>query len=258
MDGGDDYSVLGQDASSCVAASTSACAPAAVAVGTISPVVATLMAATDAPTVSGLAALQTFWQAAMPLNPNLPTDFPTFLSQLEQSLITTSSGATQDKVFTIDVQGIGNEIQVGGTPGYFDSGTVPMTTAQVTTAMQALATQGSGALPTTMNAFTAVLTNSATTVNFLAAMTYTAEASGGQVVQAAETAGNAIISTATTALAWQNYIIWGAVAFAAFLLYIKFGGKLSKSSAPEMKTNPKRSGKGKKGSRTVKMTATQS
>lgn len=205
---------------------------------TLGDVVADLQAATDADTVAGLAALTLFWQAAQPLNPQIPADFPSFLTALENSLV--PAGTTQDAVFKIKVSGLGTQVNLGGTPGYFDSGTVPMTTAQVTSAMQALATQGNGALPTDMNGFTAALTGSATTVNFLSAMTYTAEASGGQVVAAAQAAGNAIIATASTALAWKNYIIWGAVALGVFLLYIKFGGKLGSGEPEKIAANPKR------------------
>jgi hypothetical protein len=251
MDGiSDEYATLGfgQDAAPCTcAAAVSSCAaaitPCAVAASSSVPSggIAALLASTDPDVIAGLNALTVFWQAAMPLNPQLPTDFPSFLSALEQSLVPGQTGATQDNIFTIQVQGIGTQVNVGGTPGFFSTGTVPMTSAQVATAMQALASQGSGKLPTNMNGFTAALTGSATTVNFLSAVTYTAEASTAQVAQAAQAAGNAIIDTASTALAWKNYLIWGAVAFGAFLLYIKFGGKLSSGKpTEEVKANPSR------------------
>jgi hypothetical protein len=221
--------------------------------------------ATDADTVAGINALKFFWQAAGPLNPQMPADFGAFLQGLKAALVPTTLQNrwpgyvgplypnNPDAVFKQKVAGIGLMVNSGGTSsaGFFStlfnsaSDVTPMTAAQVQSAMSALAQQGSGKIPADFNSFTAVLTNSATQVNFLDALWFTATASAANVVQGAQAAGNAVIATGEGALnalnifaQYESYFIFGGVAIAGLVAYKLYLKPMSKRMG--LATNPRR------------------
>lgn len=229
--------------------------------GYFGDVVSDLQSSTDPDIIAGLNALQIFWQAAQSLNPQMPTDFPSFLEGLEQALVPASAEVAwpgyvgmyyptnQDQVFRLKVSGIGQMINVGGTaPGFLStlfssSSTTPMTSDQVTAAMQSLAQQGNGAIPTDFNSFQAVLTNSATSVNFMSTLWYVAGATAAQVVQGTAAAGQALVNTAAGAVdtlnifaEYEPYFLAGAAVIAAYVAYTVY----VKPFTPRHVTNPRR------------------
>lgn len=205
-------------------------------------VISDIQNATDPDTVEGLKALTYFWQAAQPLNSQMPTDFPTFLKGLQTALVPTSAENAwpgyvgvyypnaPDAVFKLKVSGIGNMANVGGnsSEGFFstllhlNSDVSPMTDDQVQAAMQQLATQGGGKIPADFNAFVAAFQGEAESVSFLDALWYTIGATAAQAVQGAEAVGNAALSTAQGILAYKNYLLIGAGVLGAALLYLRF------------------------------------
>lgn len=216
-------------------------------------VISDVQAATDSDTVMGLKALHYFWQDAMTLNPQIPSDFPTFLAGLKNALVPATDADrwpgyvgpnypnNGDAVFKVKIAGIGNMANVGGTaPSLWDKLTgsggdvTPMTDDQVQASMQALAQQGGGKIPTDFNSFAAVFTNVATQVNFFDALWYTVAATAHDVGAGAAAAGQGLLDAGSTILAYKNYIMLGAAALASLILYMRFVPK-------RVKTNPKRS-----------------
>jgi hypothetical protein len=200
-----------------------------------------LQASGDADTIAGLNALHIFWQAAQAYNSSLPSDFTSFLQGLERALVPVSQAdvlpgytgglhpaGTQDQVFTLQIQGIGNMCNTAGSGSFWDifssgEGTAhPMEDTQIQSAMQNLAAQGHGNLPTSLGMFAAVLQDAATQVSFLQAAWFAVEATAVQAGQAAQAVGEAALSTAQSILAYRNYILLGVAALAGLILYKKF------------------------------------
>lgn len=229
-------------------------------------VVSELQAATDADTVAGMQALTYFWQDAQGLNPQMPRDFGLFMQGLEQALVpTTEAGRwpgyvgplypnNPDAVFKAKVAGIGTMINTGGTSsgGFFSTlfsqggTTTPLSDDQVQTTMQALANLGGGKIPADFNSFAAVLTNSATTVNFTDALWYTVTASAANVVQGAQAAGNTALNVGQGALTalntfaqYETYLLAGAAALAGYVAYTLYLKPLSPKQNPKQ-SRPKR------------------
>jgi hypothetical protein len=208
-----------------------------------------LQSSTDPDTLAGVQALQQFWQFAQPLNAQLPTDFGSFLVLLEQAWCPVSQAAAwpgyvgsyfptnTDAAFEAKVAGVGTQINVGGVAtGFFTNflnalsnttpDITPITPDQVTSAMQALATQGNGQIPADYNQVTAVLQDSSTQVSFLQMVSAVAGMSTGQSAQAVQQVGQAAINVGQGALSavntfaqYETYFIVGGAALAAFLAY---------------------------------------
>jgi len=218
-------------------------------------VISDITSSTDPDMQAGVQALQTFWQAAMPLNAQMPTDFPTFLQGLQAALVPTSAAVAwpgyvgiyypnhPDQVFQLKVSGIGNMVNVGGTSsqGFFSTllhtapDVTPMTPSQVQSAMQALATQGGGKIPTDFNAFTAVLQNSAVQVDFLSALWYTVTATAGQVAAGAEQVGESVMNVGTFLNQYKTYLLIGGAALLGLAVFVRVSGKM-----PGLSRNPRK------------------
>ncbi len=227
-----------------------------------------VQSASDADTVAGIKALNYFWQAAQPLNSQMPTDFTAFLQGLKSALVPSDAASAWpgyvgpyypskgDDVFKIKVAGIGQMANVGGTSSggflqtLFHSGSdvTPMSDDQIKSAMQTLAQQGGGKIPTDFNAFTAAFTGAATQVNFYDALWYTVGASAANIVQGAQAAGNAVIATGEGALnalnifaEYEVYFIAAALAVAAYVGYKLYLKPLSsRIGGGAVKQNPRR------------------
>jgi hypothetical protein len=208
--------------------------------GYFGDVVADLQNATDADTIAGMNALNTYWRFAKELNPQIPQDFVQFLLALQQTLTPGKS----DNFFKMQIRGIGTEVNVGGTPGYFSTeSVVPMKPGQVNDAMEALAKKG-GRVPSDMNVIRGFLTDTATQVQFLPALLYTMEATGGDVVVAVKESGEKVLEVAknveeaavnvspgiVAASTNFQYLIYAAAGLVAIIAYSKFGGSLFKKN----------------------------
>lgn len=228
-------------------------------------VAADLVSSTDSNTQAGLKALGYFWQKAQTLNPQIPSDFGSFLVGLEQAMCPVSAAAAwpgytgpyypskTDQIFTLQVQGIGQMINTAGTQSAWSAifsssdNIAAMPDSQVQSAMQALASAGQGKLPLSLNLIGQFLQDQATQVTFLDAAWYVANAVVATTAQGAQAAGNAVENVAKGALdtlnifaTYELYFIAGGLALAGFVAYKLYLKPMSKRVVGEVKTNPKR------------------
>lgn len=221
-----------------------------------------LIASTDANTAAGLQALNYFWQAAQSLNPQMPTDFPTFLAGLEQAMCPVSADVAwpgyagpyyptkTDTVFTLQVQGIGQMVNTAGTVSFWASITgsqniAAMPASQVQAAMAALAQAGGGKLPTSLNQIAQYLEDQSTQVSFLSAAWYVAQAVVVTAAQGAAQVGNAALAVGEGALnavntfaQYETYFIVAALGVAGYLGYTFYLKPLMPKHS--VQSNPKR------------------
>jgi hypothetical protein len=211
--------------------------------GAFGDVISDLQGSQDADTVAGLKVLSMYWNALKVYNPQIPSDFPSFLAGLKDALVPVSDAAkwpgyvgplypnNPDGVFQIKVQGLGLIANTGGVPGFSWSSLLPggssetqlapIPDSQLQAAMEDLASKGQGHIMADINQYGAAIQGQVTNPPFLDALWYTIQASTAQTVQAAQQIGTDLIQTGASLLAWRNYLLAAGGLFAAYVIYSK-------------------------------------
>lgn len=193
-----------------------------------------IMSSTDPAIGRGQMALRWWFQEARNLNPELPQDFWEFLKLFQEHLkpVSETFPNALNNLKSLIVT-IGEGILVGGTPGFMQQGPVAMSEEQVKQAMYALADKGQGKLPTSIGMFVSYLSNQASEVSFMDALSYTAQASAVQVAQGVQEVGKEIIDTGKSVIKYKNLILLALASFGAYIVYQKTTKGMPAKANPE-------------------------
>lgn len=191
----------------------------------------------------GVFALSSFWQDAESLNPEIPSDWSEFLDLLRRAYFPKNTdeapqGYTNWKqvyfpnksedAFSAYIDGLGFSLRSVG----FD--TQP---DKIASAMQALASQGGGAIPGNQNTFFSAVQNQAQAFSFFDAAAFVAVESAKQIASGVADVGQDLLDTGSAILKYRNYILIAVSLAGAALLWKKL-----ETMIPHMKlaANPRR------------------
>lgn len=177
----------------------------------------------NADTLAGRQALYYFHERAIQLSADVPKDFNAFLEAVR---VTYFPRATIDPL----LEGLGLGINSTG-----------VSDSRVRSAMNALASQGGGKLPSRWTAFFDKIKNEAMNPGFLDMAAYVVRQSASDLVEGAQNVGNTLIH--------GRYVIYGAVLLGVVLMIRSFGakagagiGKLAESGARAVDAATRRNG----------------
>jgi hypothetical protein len=187
----------------------------------------------------GSFALTLFWQAAQQLNPSMPGDWAAFLELLRRAYYPRDASeapqgyTTWKQVYYPNASSKALAAFIDGLGLSIRSVEMNLTPDHIQSAMQTLAGQGQGTIPTNSNAFFGVIQNEAEAFSFYDAAAFVVTESAKDIAHGAQVIGEDIIETGASILKYRNYIIAAAVIGAGFMLY-KYGHAL----LPMLKRNP--------------------
>lgn len=200
----------------------------------------------------GTFALTSFWMDAQSLNPQMPSDWASFLELLRRAYYPRTAneapvGYTKSMYFPNKspealeafLDGFGFSLRSVG---------LDQNPSHIQEAMQSLASHGGGTIPVDPNAFFHAVQNEAQQFSFFDAAAFVVSQSAQQIASGVQEIGQDVLSTGSSILAMRNYILIAIALLGAYILYKRYGG----SAKAELRANPTRRRKSRKSLRKSK------